>query len=259
MDALEAMNAAQDVMDDAFSEALRTCTPVIVQSWTAPSSVGARCDVQLTIPNRAPDGSAVEPTPVVTSRPVYYPSGGGWTIHYPLEAGDQTMGLCIDRNTEGWSTNRAPGAPSHTLYERYHDISDMAVVAVCDRPRLPSPAPGLDTDFVIAHRTAGVVIRAGIDGLVTITASETALITIDPSGEINITGATVKVGDGLAESLVKLNALIANISTALNAGIATPPTPMAGNNGSLAMTNFKTAWDAATGSNPMGTTKALGT
>jgi hypothetical protein len=192
--AIEAMCGAIDVILDAHSENTRTCTPVVVQSWTEPSTAGARCDVQLTIPNRAPDGSAIEPTPVVAERPVYYPAGGGWTIHYPLEAGDEVLGLCIDRNTEGWTTNRTPGAPSHALFERFHSESDMVVLAAADRPELPDATPDLDTDFVITHRTGGVVVRLGTDGKVTLTASASASIVVQPDGTITLTGTTVELG-----------------------------------------------------------------
>jgi hypothetical protein len=253
------MVAVFDVILDSLQERMRSATPVVVQTWTEPDGAGAHADVQLTIPDRAPNGAAIEPTPIVAERPVFYPAGGGWTVHYPLASGDQVLGLTIDRNTEGWNTNRTPGAPAHTLVERLHDVSDLVVVAMADRPALPSPATGLDTDFVITHETGGVIIRAGTDGLVTITASANASITVNPNGQIDVTGTTVKVGDSSAEALVKLNKLIANMTTALNAGVATPPTPMAGNNGSLAMTQFQIAWNAANGSNPMGTTKALGT
>jgi hypothetical protein len=193
-DALESMNAAFDVMGDAVAEATRTATPVLVQTWTQPAGQGARCDVQLTIPNRAGDGSAIEPTPVVASRPIYYPGGGGWTIHYPLQVGDQALGVCLDRNSDAWSVNRVPGTPSHALIERYHDPSDMVVFPMLDRPVLPSPAPGLTTDFVITHTTAGVIVRLGVDGTVTLTASETASIIVAPDGTVTVTGTTVKLG-----------------------------------------------------------------
>jgi hypothetical protein len=250
--AIEAMCGAIDVILDAHSENTRTCTPVVVQSWTEPSTAGARCDVQLTIPNRAPDGSAIEPTPVVAERPVYYPAGGGWTIHYPLEAGDEVLGLCIDRNTEGWTTNRTPGAPSHALFERFHSESDMVVLAAADRPELPDATPDLDTDFVITHRTGGVVVRLGTDGKVTLTASDSVSLVIDPAG-------TIKAGNNLAEALVKVSKLESAMTALLNAGGAVPPTPMAGTNGAVAFQAAKAAWDIAIAAAPLDTTILLGT
>lgn len=250
---LESMNAAQDVMDDAFHEATRTATPVIVQSWAQPAGQGARCDVQLTIPDRAGDGSAVVPTPVVATRPIYYLGGGGWTVHYPLQAGDAALGLCMDRNTDAWGVNRVPGTPSHPLFERYHSESDMAVLPMLDRPVLPSPAPGLTTDFVITHSTGGVIIRLGTDGKVTLTASPTLSIVMDP------TAGTIKAGDDLAEALVKVSRLEAAMTAMLNAGGGVAPTPMAGTNGAIAFQAAKIAWDIAIAAAPLDTTKLLGT
>jgi hypothetical protein len=222
-DALESMNAAFDVMGDAVAEATRTATPVLVQTWTQPAGQGARCDVQLTIPNRAGDGSAIEPTPVVASRPIYYPGGGGWTIHYPLQVGDAALGVCLDRNSDAWSVNRVPGTPSHALIERYHDESDMVVFPMLDRPVLPSPAPGLTTDFVITHSTAGVIIRLGVDGMVTITASPTASIIVDPAGNVKLGGSAATLGVARLTDTTAANTTM----TAWMAGVQTVTTAAA--------------------------------
>lgn len=219
---LEAMAGAYDVVVDERSQRLRTMTPVVVQAWRAPSTRGASCDAVLPIPDQAPNGDPVSSTHhMVASRPVYYPGGGGWVVHYPLEAGDEALALAADRNTEAWALNREPGAPSNAAIPRWHDISDAAILAMLDRPRLPSPTPaGLGTDLLVMHRTSGVLIRCEPSGKVTITASTSVSLTLDPSGsgKVTITAPVVEVA-GSADDATKAQALTNAIDAMLLGGV----------------------------------------
>lgn len=199
------------------------------------------------------------------SAPVLFPGGGGFSMRWPLFPQDEVVAICSDRNTERWRATKLVGQ-AHSFSGRHHDLSDALVLPVRITPPTPTaPATVTDetTDWVLTG-PLGEAMRVGSTGAIAITKSGglVATITLTVGGSMMFeveTGQTVMIGDELAEALVKINKLIANMSTALAAGIATPPTPMAGNNGSLAMTNFQIAWDAANASNPMGTTKALGT
>lgn len=217
---LDALVDAHDAVKDAADENMRTAMPLIVQSWSEPGGEGASCTAVVPIPNRAPDGEPISDTPsLVVDRPVFYPGGGGWCMSWPLEPGDAVMGIAAERNTEAWNLNRQPGAPSNPLLERYHDLSDTMVLPLVDRPELPQPAPsGLDTDYVIMHRTAGVVVRLEPDGKVTITASATASITVQPNGTVQISGTTVEVA-GNTDFAVKYASLAAAIDALLLAGV----------------------------------------
>lgn len=218
---LEALDGAYDVIADERSQRLRTMTPVIVQAWNAPTSTGASCDAVLPIPDQAPNGDPVSTTnSLISKRPVYYPGGGGWVVHYPLEAGDEVMAIAADRNTEAWALNREPGAPSNAAIPRWHDISDAAILAMQDRPRLPSPTPsGLGTDLLIMHRTGGVVLRCEPSGKVTITTSATVSIELDPDGnKVKITAPLVEVA-GADDNAVKYTSLAAAIDAMLLAGV----------------------------------------
>jgi hypothetical protein len=217
---LEAIVGTYDVVMDAGRQRLRTMTPVVVQAWTAPATRGASCDAVLPIPDQAPNGDPISSTnSLITARPVYYPSGGGWTVHYPLSSGDEVLALAADRNTEAWALNREPGAPSNAAIPRWHDISDAAILAMQDRPPLPSPTPtGLGTDLLITHRTGGVLLRCEPSGKVTITASSTVAVVVDPAGKVTITAPLVEVA-GADDFAVKYASLVAAVDALLLAGV----------------------------------------
>ena len=217
---LDALIDAHDAVKDASDENLRTAMPLIVQSWSEPGGEGASCTAVVPIPNRAPDGEPISETPsLVVDRPVFYPGGGGWCMSWPLEPGDEVMGIAAERNTEAWHLNRQPGAPSNPLLERYHDLSDTMVLPLVDRPELPQPAPsGLDTDLVIMHRTGGVLLRCEPSGKVTITASSTVAVVVDPAGKVTITAPLVEVA-GADDFAVKYASLVAAIDALLLAGV----------------------------------------
>lgn len=249
-----------DIIFDEETENLRTCTPVHV---TIPnvSLPAVTIEGQAAVPDLLPDGSPSLPS-LLSERPVWYPGGGGFYMRWPLAVGDVALGVVSDRSLAAWSLTRTPGPTASPTFPHYHNLSDTQVLPVTDTPGVPEADPGLASDMVIGG-PAGVAVRVGTDGTVTIskTAAPAATITIDVAGGITLEvqgGQTVKIGDVSAEPLVIASALMSAMTSALAAGVATPPTPMAGNNGSLAMTNFQTAWNAAIGSTPLGTTKAWG-
>lgn len=202
----------------------------------------------------APDAG---PTP---DAPVMQIVAGGFFMLLPTLPGDESLGLVCDRANTTWRESRTPGLADQLHGKRTKALHDIMLTpfAITAPPSAPPT-----WDHLVIGGPAGVAIEVAIDGTVTIskTAPPAATITIDAAGGIAITvetGQTVKIGDDMAEALVKLSKLLANLDSAIAAAVATPPTPMAGNNGSLAFTNFKTAWEAAKASNPMGTIKTLG-
>lgn len=126
----------------------------------------------------------------------------------------------------------------------------------------PAGRPATEPGDVVLWSAAGHQVYLDNDGSITITSKDGAVITLDTNGNVKIevgVGKSVLVGDDLAESLIKFTKFMQNMDDACDAAIATPPTPMAGNNGSLAFTNFKAAMALANASNPPDTTKAKGT
>jgi hypothetical protein len=85
----------------------------------------------------APDGTrTIIEYPVLLSVPVCFPSGGGYTLTFPIAAGDECLVLFNDRDIDTWVLQGA-GQPPAT--PRLHDLSDgLAIVGVRSNPRVLS-------------------------------------------------------------------------------------------------------------------------
>ncbi len=79
-----------------------------------------------------PDGTKnIKEYSVLLNVPVYFPSGGGFTLTFPIAKGDECIVLFNDRNIDDWVTHGA-GLPPAT--GRLHDLSDAALrLWGCDR------------------------------------------------------------------------------------------------------------------------------
>ena len=175
--------------------------------------------------------------------PVLYPSGAGWSVVWPVDAGDEVLGLACDRNSERWKANLDPGQ-AHSL-ERSHDVSDSLLLPFASSPANAPSDPG--TDMVISNEH-GEVMRLGL-GTVTISTpgpdpTVVATITLTASGDIELaTTATSKVIAGIggaAEALTKVNKLLDVLTTASNAAISAAGliVPPAGDSGGAAFAAF---------------------
>jgi len=136
--------------------------------------------------------------------------------------------------------------------------SDNLTAIVSSVAGRPATEPG---DKVL-WTAAGHQIFLADAGGITITSKDGATITLDENASITLdvaAGKSVNVGDALAEALVKSGPFKAAMSAALAAGASVAPTPMAGNNGSLAFQAAQLAWDTSLASDPIDTTKAKGT
>lgn len=71
--------------------------------------------------------------PLLLRVPVFFPSGGGYTLTFPIAAGDECLVVFNDRQIDNWLVNGAGSPPS---MGRIHDISDgIAFVGIRSNPR----------------------------------------------------------------------------------------------------------------------------
>ncbi|WP_299074729.1 Gp138 family membrane-puncturing spike protein [uncultured Paraglaciecola sp.] len=80
-----------------------------------------------------PDGArTLADYPLLLRVPVYYPSGGGFTLTFPISAGDECVVLFNDRQIDDW-LNTGDSLPPAT--GRIHDINDgIAFVGIRSNP-----------------------------------------------------------------------------------------------------------------------------
>lgn len=200
------------------------------------------------------------------SVPVLALGGGGFNLHIPLAAGDETLGLVSDRPLGAWRQDRTPGK-SPAFGARHHNLSDTLLIPFAITAPAGAPTDA-DPDLVISGPDGDAVRIAKADNAVTITKQgepdTLATITLAASGSIEIAvadGQAVVIGGdaALSDFLVKVTALETALGAMLDAGGATPPSPMLGTNGALAFQAAKAAFDLAVAAMPLGTDKLKAT
>ena len=167
---------------DSFRSEMWTALPGIIQSFD-PSAM--TCEVQPTIQAKqvSPVDGAVKwvSLPVLLDCPVFYPSGGGCTLTFPLKEGDECLVIFASRCIDAWWNS---GSVDRQNILRMHDLSDGFVFAgVRSRPRFLS---GVSTNSAQLRTDDGAAY-------VELTSAGHVCNIVAPGG-INITGPTVFAG-----------------------------------------------------------------
>lgn len=105
----------------AIMSAMRVSMPGIIQSFD-PDAVTAV--VQPAIKGAEKDESGAEVSvnlPLLVDVPVLFPRGGGCTLTFPVEAGDECLVIFADRCIDFWWQS---GGIQEPVDERMHDLSD---------------------------------------------------------------------------------------------------------------------------------------
>ncbi|HEN3403513.1 TPA: translation initiation factor IF-2 [Yersinia enterocolitica] len=108
------------VLQSSLSSQLRVSMPGIVQSFNAGT---VTCDVQIGIKGES-SGESTNIS-VLTNVPVIFPRGGGVTMTFPVNAGDECLLIFGDRCIDFWHQS---GDIQETVDEREHDLSDAFAI-----------------------------------------------------------------------------------------------------------------------------------
>jgi phage baseplate assembly protein gpV len=204
---------------DAQQTGIWTAIPAIVQSF---NSTAMTCEVQPTITGlmQKPDGSYFDVRmPLLLDCPVFFPSGGGVTLTFPIKPGDECLVIFSSRCIDSWW--QLGGIQGQAEY-RMHDISDGFVFAgVRSQPRafdVDTTAAQLRSDDgqafielnptthnIHAETPANVTVNAG--GNIAATAGGSATVTaptINLVGNVNITG-NLNIGGTTIGNGINLN------------------------------------------------------
>lgn len=170
---------------DGLQATIWTALPGIIQSFDPATQT---CTVLPTIQARVqnPDGSFewVE-IPILTECPVFFPGGGGLTLTFPLQVGDECLIVFSSRCIDAWWQS---GGVQVQAELRMHDLSDgMVFPGFNSVPRVPG---GISTTKAQIRNTSGTV-----------------KIEVDPSGKlvleaingIEINGALIINGEAYAD------------------------------------------------------------
>lgn len=175
-DPVESVRAA---IEAALAETW-TSLPGIVQSFDPEAMT---VTVQPSIRGRIeqPDGSVVSAAlPLLVDVPVVFPSGGGFTLTFPIHKGDECLVVFADRCIDSWWQSGGIGEP---LEARMHNLSDgFALVGPFSQPEALPDVSASDVQL----RTDDGKTYVSIKPDYTITAlNPAARITMTPEGEID--------------------------------------------------------------------------
>jgi len=176
-DPVEALRAA---LDGRQAE-MWTTLPGIIESFDPEAMT---CSVQLAVQGQVQDESvntrAVN-LPLLVDVPVVFPSGGGFTLTFPIKKGDECKVDFASRCIDGWWQNGGIGG---LLDERMHDLSDgMATVGIRSQVRVLKPAVNTEgvqlrsddgqaaitmlPDYTITAENPACSLSLGADGTIT--------------------------------------------------------------------------------------------
>lgn len=199
------------------------------------------------------------PTAISEGSPMMNLASGGFYFLMPVNPGDETLGLVVDRATGEWIESRTPGEADVVNGERSKVLSD--VVLTPWSITAPNGAPET-WDRLTIGGPSGVALEVTTGGEVTITKQGTpaATVTMAASGSVTIEvvgGQSVNIGGPAALSLTQWQALSSAMTAMFTAGSAAG-TGAPGTTGKLAFDAAKIAWDLAIGINSPETQKAKG-
>lgn len=190
MDRLERIDdkeAAMLVILRGWQAGIYTSSPAIIDSFDPSKQT---CTAQLAIKARVDDSTAwakvkqagdVAPwvtLPKLVDIPVHFPSGGGYTLTFPVQPGDEALIVFSQRCIDNWFMSG--GVQSQADF-RMHDLSDgFAFVGVRSLARLLSGGV----------KTTAAQLRAD-DGSTYVEVAAGQLVNVKAPGGINLNGVVI--------------------------------------------------------------------
>lgn len=182
-------------------------------------------------PVRNADGVAI-PTalPPISSVPVLYLAGGGWTFTFPLAVDDLVYLSFSERSLDAF-LNADPGALTDPADSRHHDLSD--VVAIPALRQRSAPYAALDTAALrIGREDRSTELELHSDGTVTIAGGPVRL------GGASAVKGVARLGDAVqtpmpasliaVESFIPPGAVLVSAPTPAGFAPNLAPIPLAG-------------------------------
>ncbi len=183
-DPIEALRLAQE----GHQAKLWTALPGIVAGYDQAAMTGSG---QPAIAGVIEDERGVRRTaalPLLVDVPVQFPAGGGFTLTFPIKAGDECIVVFSARCIDSWWQSGGVQPPAE---RRMHDLSDgMAIVGIRSQQRVLRPeahteATELRSDDGSNH------VRIAPDGAISVVAAATITLEapqIRLKGALSVTG-----------------------------------------------------------------------
>jgi hypothetical protein len=212
VDPIEALNAAMD----GRQARLWTAMPAIVQAYS-PNEMTVTLVVAIAEPMRSIDGTTITQVqlPQLIHCPVLFPSGGGFTLTFPLKAGDEGLVVFANRCIDAWWAN-GPAAAPNTSYNpstgqtlqaqpqqeyRMHDLSDGFFIPKCfSQPKVITNPSTTSTQLRSDDGQAYFEVAA--NHAVNVITSGAATVKAAGNASVQSTGGTVTLTDKAGSTIV---------------------------------------------------------
>jgi phage baseplate assembly protein gpV len=200
MDQRERINDFEEALRaalDGFSSGLWVALPGTINSFDATKQTASVQPV-IRMKRQQQDGTIIDETmPLCLDCPVIFPSGGGYSLTFPLVAGDECLILFADRCIDSWWQS---GGIQVQAELRLHDLSDGFVLAgPRSQPRKLGNYSTTATELRSDDGTLSVSVNQGT-GVVTVKAPtkirlESPLTEL--TGNLTVNGSVVATGEGI--------------------------------------------------------------
>lgn len=165
-----------------------TAMPAIVQSVDFSKMT---CVCQITIQGRFEDQNGVVTfvnLPVIQDVPIVFPSAGGFSITFPMVAGDEVLVVFASRCIDSWWQNG--GFVNKPMEFRMHDLSDG--FAIPGPKSVPNALPGISTTACqIRNNTGTAYVEITADGTISLVSPQS--INVTANKDVNVVATTGKV------------------------------------------------------------------
>ena len=183
MDRRERISSLHDALIAALSgwqAGIWTALPAVVQSFDAAAmTIVAQPTIQAKVLNQKGIWEDKD-MPLLLDVPVCFPTGGGFTMTFPIAAGDEVLIVFSSRCIDTWW--QLGGTQNVQAEWRMHDLSDgFAIIGPRSQPRKIS---GISTNSVQIRKDDGAVFIELASGQINI------------KGDVHVTGAVIATGEG---------------------------------------------------------------
>jgi Phage protein Gp138 N-terminal domain len=170
------------------------------------------CEVQPTIKGSIEDETgAVQSVnlPLIVDVPIVFPSGGGFTITFPIASGDEVLLVFASRCIDAWWQSGGINPPAEA---RMHDLSDgFAIPGPRSLPHVPAGYSSTSLQIRNTAQTSYIEIDAtGKIKLMSATEIDVIAPVVQLTGAVNITGALVVSGALSAAAISTAGAIAAS-------------------------------------------------
>lgn len=144
--------------------------------------------IQAVVVDQNGNPSAVN-LPLLIHCPIVFPSGGGFTVSFPIAAGDEVLVVFASRCIDAWWYS---GGIQQAMEARMHDLSDGFVIP---GPRSLPNVPGSvsASNLQIRNQAGTQVISLNADGKLTLKNAAQNLATVLQSLMTNLENLTVQI------------------------------------------------------------------